>query len=644
MYACVYVCLYVCMCCTLYSSRGRGSEEGEWAGGASLQYSTAWVFMFLLLRRLLLLLLLAVVAAPGHASYRLLVGVSSATQLSELTFYQKLVHKTVCGSQVGSLPTRLEWETTALWTPAGPFPRRHQDLAAGKEQDAAVAVAAAAVVAATADRDVGQDVQLRGQEVGWRKRWTVVGLCFVAFVLCNLDRVNMSIAILPMAEQFGWSTTTMGLVQSSFFWGYLLTQILGGVLADRWGGKSVLGFGVLWWSLATAATPAAAQAGLPALLLARCMMGIGEGVALPAMNSMLVKWVPAEERSRSLALVYSGMFTGSVLGLGASPQVLAAFGWPAVFWSFGSLGVLWYFIWQGSVTSAPSDDASTNLTELATMDSNTLSPENGSSTTAATAAAAAAGGSAASVVVPEGGQAGFDSSSFGGVPWSLLLSRKEVWALILCHFCHNWGLFILLTWMPAYYNQVLGLNLMQSGVLSVLPWVAMAVMANVAGWAADALVARGTSITVVRKDIGPRYAGVLLGLSNTAGVLAGVLGSLVTGWLLQPGGVGDAAVGGWSQVWAVAVVLYLSVSQSTCSASASASACMSYVWKAAVRLFFRCGISLLFRFFVSELGSCFFRDLCFSVGAIVPVPRSGYSPDDLKDFEVFTGFEVSGGC
>lgn len=59
---------------------------------------------------------------------------------------------------------------------------------------------------------------LQGLSSGWQQRWTVVALCFVAFVLCNLDRVNMSIAILPMSEQYGWSSATMGLVQSSFFW------------------------------------------------------------------------------------------------------------------------------------------------------------------------------------------------------------------------------------------------------------------------------------------------------------------------------------------------------------------------------------------------------------------------------------------
>jgi ACS family sodium-dependent inorganic phosphate cotransporter len=70
-----------------------------------------------------------------------------------------------------------------------------------------------------------------------------------------------------------------------------MTQVLGGIWADRYGGKLVLGLGVLWWSLATACTPLAAQTGLPALLAARALMGVGEGVAMPAMNNLLSRQV-----------------------------------------------------------------------------------------------------------------------------------------------------------------------------------------------------------------------------------------------------------------------------------------------------------------------------------------------------------------
>lgn len=52
----------------------------------------------------------------------------------------------------------------------------------------------------------------------WMRRWTIVALCFFAFMLCNMDRVNMSIAILPMSKQFHWDSGTVGVVQSSFFW------------------------------------------------------------------------------------------------------------------------------------------------------------------------------------------------------------------------------------------------------------------------------------------------------------------------------------------------------------------------------------------------------------------------------------------
>lgn len=395
------------------------------------------------------------------------------------------------------------------------------------------------------------------------KRWAVVLLCFSAFLLCNMDRVNMSIAILPMSKEFNWNSATVGLIQSSFFWGYLLTQIVGGIWADKFGGKPVLGFGVVWWSVATVLTPVAARIGLPFLLIMRAFMGIGEGVAMPAMNNMLSKWIPVSERSRSLAFVYSGMYLGSVTGLAVSPILIQKFGWPSVFYSFGSLGSIWFALWLKKAYSSPKEDPELRAEEKRHILGGSISKE---------------------------------AVSF--IPWKLILSKAPVWALIISHFCHNWGTFILLTWMPTYYNQVLKFNLTESGLFCVLPWLTMAVFANIGGWIADTLVSKGLSITAVRKimqsigflgpaffltqlshvrtpamavlcmacsqgsdafsqsglysnhqDIGPRYAGVLLGLSNTAGVLAGVFGTAATGYILQRGS--------WDDVFKVAVVLYI---------------------------------------------------------------------------------------
>ncbi|OIW09551.1 hypothetical protein TanjilG_30870 [Lupinus angustifolius] len=395
------------------------------------------------------------------------------------------------------------------------------------------------------------------------KRWVIVILCFSAFLLCNMDRVNMSIAILPMSAEYNWNPSTVGLIQSSFFWGYLLTQIAGGIWADTVGGKQVLGFAVVWWSIATILTPVAAKLGLPFLLVARALMGIGEGVAMPAMNNILSKWVPVAERSRSLALVYSGMYLGSVTGLAFSPFLIHQYGWPSVFYSFGSLGTVWFSLWLSKAHSSPLEDPELRPEERKLLANNSYSKE-----------------------------------PVKAIPWRLILSKPPVWALIVSHFCHNWGTFILLTWMPTYYNQVLKFNLTESGLFCVLPWFTMALSANLGGWIADTLVSKGVSVTTVRKimqtigflgpaffltqlshinspvmavlcmtcsqgtdafsqsglysnhqDIAPRYSGILLGLSNTAGVLAGVLGTAATGYILQHGS--------WDDVFKVSVGLYL---------------------------------------------------------------------------------------
>ncbi|GKV50503.1 hypothetical protein SLEP1_g57206 [Rubroshorea leprosula] len=122
-------------------------------------------------------------------------------------------------------------------------------------------------------------------------------------------------------------TAHVGRVQlkSNYCW-FDTVIFLMGLPSYSVGGKSVLAFGVVWWSIATVLTPVAAKIGLP-FLLVRAFMGIGEVVAMPAMINILSKWVPVAERSRSLALVYSGMYLGSVTGLAFSPFLIQKFGW-----------------------------------------------------------------------------------------------------------------------------------------------------------------------------------------------------------------------------------------------------------------------------------------------------------------------------
>uniref|UniRef100_A0A2P2M794 Inner membrane transport protein yjjL n=1 Tax=Rhizophora mucronata TaxID=61149 RepID=A0A2P2M794_RHIMU len=173
------------------------------------------------------------------------------------------------------------------------------------------------------------------------QRYKLIGTTSLAFVICNMDKVNLSVAIIPMSHQFGWNASVAGLVQSSFFWGYALSQLPGGWFAKNLGGRKVLEIGVLTWSLATALLPSLAGF-MPGLIFSRILVGIGEGVSPSAATDLIARSIPLEERSRAVAFVFGGLSVGSVSGLLLAPPLIQNFGWESVFYIFGFLGVAWF--------------------------------------------------------------------------------------------------------------------------------------------------------------------------------------------------------------------------------------------------------------------------------------------------------------
>ncbi len=382
----------------------------------------------------------------------------------------------------------------------------------------------------------------------WRRRHTVVLLCFFSILICYIDRVNISVAIIPMAKQFGWTDTQRGLVLSAFFVGYMVTQLLGGSLAARFGGKTVLGFGVVWWSLFTLLTPFSAMASFPVLIATRIAMGVGEGVAFPATYNLLGRWVPALERSRSAAFTLSGISMGTLFAVSITPWVVVGYGWPAIFYLFGAFGFIWFAFWWrlgGDRPAIPVDQDPVG--EGATPPTSALMDGDNPET-----------------------------------PWRLILTHRPVWAIIVAHFCNNWGLFVLLSWLPSYFSSQLGVNLGAVWLYVAPPWIANFLGANAAGWLADRLIARGNPVTRVRKlmqtigfagpaaalvvlasaddavtavllltialglaggsfagfasnhlDIAPKHAGVIFGISNTTASVPGIVGVALTGYLVD---------------------------------------------------------------------------------------------------------------
>ena len=398
-----------------------------------------------------------------------------------------------------------------------------------------------------------------GVGAGLGVRHKVVFLAFLSVFICYIDRVNISVAIIPMADSLGWDYEAQSLVLSSFFLGYLLLQVVGGRLADRYGGKLVLGIGVLAWSFFTIVTPYAAYAGFLLLILARIAMGMGEAVTFPSIYSIYSRWIPQVERARSVAFTNSGIPLGTVFALVVTPIVVEAWGWEWAFYSFGAVGLVWWVFWHRMVARNPEDQAGMPADELAYIKDNT--------------------------------QVGDDNAK---VPWGELLRSRPVWAIIIAHFCNNWSLYVLLSWLPTFVNQGLGVDYAAVGIYTMIPHIASFFFLNIAGNVADRLIRNGMDITRVRKlmqtvgfggiagallivgevesaamaiavmsvgnaigafvtggfavnhmDVAPKYAGTLMGITNTAGTIPGIIGVTVSGFILQ-------ATGSWALVFQVA--------------------------------------------------------------------------------------------
>ena len=187
------------------------------------------------------------------------------------------------------------------------------------------------------------------------QRFKVIALTVAAVFICYIDRINISVAAVEIQDQFGWDNTQLGLVFSSFFTGYIFTHYLGCFLADRYGGKRVLGYGVLLWSFFTILTPAAAHHSFFFLIIVRVLMGLGEGITFPAWHSLYARWIPYQERTRAIAFTNSGIPLGSIFAYIMTPIIMIMLGWEWAFYSFGALGVVWFFFWHRNITSLPTD-------------------------------------------------------------------------------------------------------------------------------------------------------------------------------------------------------------------------------------------------------------------------------------------------
>ncbi|XP_071490031.1 sialin-like isoform X2 [Diadema antillarum] len=338
-------------------------------------------------------------------------------------------------------------------------------------------------------------------------RYSVCYVVFLGFVVSFMGRVNMSVAITAMVNssysssydamntsaeicplppdeinqtnvennqgEFPWDAHTQELVLSAFFYGVPILMIPLGILCDRYSRASpwVYGLGILLSSICTLFTPLAAYSGVGTLFVVRFLGGLAESGTYPAIFSLMSRWSPVDDRSRLMAISFSGISVGQVLGPPISGIISSSTflgGWPASFYLCGICGVLWFILWSVTVYDSPMSHPRISQQEREYI--------------------------LAKLHLPN------KKRSLEQYPWKSILTSVPLLAATVGDFSLIWTLYLTTTNLPIFLTEALRFNVSKAGILSSLPYLILALCIIIGGVLADAILASDrVSLTTTRK-------------------------------------------------------------------------------------------------------------------------------------------------
>jgi MFS family permease len=252
----------------------------------------------------------------------------------------------------------------------------------------------------------------------------VLGLLCLMYFITYLDRVNVSTAAVGFARDFNFNKTEIGLVFSAFAYPYLIFQIIGGWISDRFGARRTLIVCGCIWAGATVLTGMAG--GLTSMLIARILLGFGEGATFPAATTAMSRWVPVGRRGRAQGITHAAARVGNAAAPAAIVAVMAVYGWRQSFYVCAGLSFLWVAMWALTFREFPKDHPRVTALELASLPAFASTPPK--------------------------------------VPWRRLLKRMA--PVTAVYFCYGWTLWLFLSWIPQYFQQNKGLDLKRSALFA----------------------------------------------------------------------------------------------------------------------------------------------------------------------------------
>ena len=248
---------------------------------------------------------------------------------------------------------------------------------------------------------------------------SILLILYFTWIVSYIDRTAISLAIVQIGDDLSLDASKLGIVLSAFFFGYAFMQIPGGWLADRFGSRKVIVVAVLVWSIFTGLTGLAWS--LTSLILIRFLFGVGEGAFPAGSTKAIADYFPAEKRTKAQSTMMSSNALGSAIAPIICAPLLVWLGWRNVFLAISLLGII-AIVWFLYATRIKGEFARSEKKQKPTKQE-----------------------------------------------YKKLLRNSYLWKVLLIFFFVNitsWGL---LSWMPTYLMEVLGIDLKSVGIVSAIP-------------------------------------------------------------------------------------------------------------------------------------------------------------------------------
>lgn len=319
-------------------------------------------------------------------------------------------------------------------------------------------------------------------------RYLILAMLFLVTLVNYADRSAISIAGPALRDDLNINSITMGYIFSAFSWAYVIAQIPGGWLLDRYGSRRVYAASILFWSIFTflqgGAGVFAAGTAVIVLFVLRMLVGLSESPTFPGNSRIVASWYPLQERGRAATIFNAAQYFATVIFGPIMGWLTFQYGWQATFFVMGALGIVFFFAWLATIY-APREHRRANAAELEYIE---------------------AGGALVDMDDTARRQ-----QSRGSAQWATikqLLSIRMLVGIYIAQYCFTALTWFFLTWFPIYLVDARGMTILQAGFVSAIPALCGSVGGVLSGVFSDMMLRRGYSLTAARKT--PIVLGMLL--------------------------------------------------------------------------------------------------------------------------------------